>query len=170
MNDLIRHEHNFVSSEDLATIVEYATSFPEGFTEYGNAEKEFMVNILNDGPNVQQVRNILSSHDKKVYDYLNSNYDEIFENYVEMIHIARFVEGYGMHEHFDENKPKDIATLLYLNDDYEGGEIYFPDYDIYIKPKAGDLVTFPDNPNFVHGVRPISSGVRFTAPRWFTTK
>ena len=73
-----------------------------------------------------------------------------------------------MHEHFDSTKPNDIATLIYLNDDYLGGEIYFPDYDISIKPEAGDLVSFPDTPDFVHGVRTILSGTRYTAPRWFT--
>jgi hypothetical protein len=73
-----------------------------------------------------------------------------------------------MHEHFDSNRPNDIATLVYLNDDYTGGDIYFPKYDISYKPKPGDLLCFPDNPDYVHGVKTIESGTRYTTPRWFT--
>jgi predicted 2-oxoglutarate/Fe(II)-dependent dioxygenase YbiX len=73
-----------------------------------------------------------------------------------------------MHEHFDISKPNDIATLIYLNNDYSGGEIYFPEYDISHKPEPGDLLCFPDNPDYVHGVSSISNGVRYTIPRWFT--
>jgi predicted 2-oxoglutarate/Fe(II)-dependent dioxygenase YbiX len=36
------------------------------------------------------------------------------------------------------------------------------------KPEPGDLLCFPDNTNFIHGVKPIVKGTRFTLPRWFT--
>jgi hypothetical protein len=35
-----------------------------------------------------------------------------------------------------------FAAVGYLNDDYEGGEIYFPEIAESIKPKAGMLVAF----------------------------
>jgi hypothetical protein len=73
-----------------------------------------------------------------------------------------------MHEHFDASKPNDIATLIYINNNYSGGDIYFPEYNISHKPEPGDLLTFPDNPDYVHGVRAISDGIRYTTPRWFT--
>ena len=62
----------------------------------------------------------------------------------------------------------EYACIFFLNDDYEGGEIYFPDYEISIKPEPGDLLCFPDQPRYVHGVKEIISGTRFTTPRWFT--
>jgi predicted 2-oxoglutarate/Fe(II)-dependent dioxygenase YbiX len=98
-----------------------------------------------------------------------STYGESFEPFnPHKTHIAKFEEGHGMHEHFDSSRPNDIATLVYLNDDYEGGEIYFPDYKISIKPEPGDLLCFPDQPRYVHGVKEIITGTRFTTPRWFT--
>lgn len=170
MSNLVKHVESFISSEDLDVLISFARNNPEGFDEFGNAEKEFKVNILQSGEGVAEVRNILLRHDKQVEEYLKANYDTEFKTFKTHIHIAKFDEGSEMHVHFDSSRPDDIATIVYLNDDYEGGEIFFPDYDISIKPKAGDLVAFPDNENFRHGVNKITSGTRYTTPRWFTTE
>lgn len=63
----------------------------------------------------------------------------------------------------------EYAALTYLNDDFEGGEIYFPEYDIEIKPKTGQLVFFPGSSFYTHGVRPITSGTRYAIMTFFTT-
>ena len=61
-----------------------------------------------------------------------------------------------------------LACLIYLNDDYEGGEIYFPRQDISIKPKAGTLITFPGSLHYIHGVNKITSGTRYTITEWLS--
>jgi hypothetical protein len=60
----------------------------------------------------------------------------------------------------------ELAILIYLNDDYEGGELYFPERGLEFKPKANTLVMFPGNKNFVHGVRTIEKSERFTLVKW----
>lgn len=170
MSDLIKHESGFISKEEVDKILNFARNNPDDFTEYGNSEEQFKVSLLSKGDNVAEVRALLLEHDKKVYEYLKSNYEFKFKPYQTAIHIARFEEGSGMHVHFDSSRPDDIATIIYLNDDYEGGEIYFPDYNKTIKPKAGDLVAFPDNENFRHGVNEVVGTTRYTTPRWFTTE
>lgn len=62
----------------------------------------------------------------------------------------------------------DIASLFYFNDDYEGGELYFPVQGIEFKPKAGAAYFFPGDRHYVHGVRPVKSGHRFTSPFFWT--
>lgn len=64
----------------------------------------------------------------------------------------------------------DIAGLFYFNDDYEGGELYFPQHGIEFKPKAGAAYFFPGDMHYTHGVRPIKSGNRFTSPFFWTIK
>lgn len=65
----------------------------------------------------------------------------------------------------------DYGAVIYLNDDYEGGEIYFPEHNIDFKPKAGTLIFFPSNNMYVHGVRAITKGTRYTTPSfWIPTK
>ena len=59
------------------------------------------------------------------------------------------------------------STIIYLNDDYEGGEIYFPNLNFTYKPKKGDAIIFPCNTeNYDHGVKEVTSGNRYTIAMW----
>jgi hypothetical protein len=62
----------------------------------------------------------------------------------------------------------DMASIFYINDDYEGGELYFPLQGIEFKPKARAVYFFPGDKNFIHGVRPVISGTRYTSPFFWT--
>lgn len=61
------------------------------------------------------------------------------------------------------------AMVLYINDDYDGGELFFPDIDLEIKPKSGQLIAWPSGPFFEHGVRQILNGDRFVINSFLTT-
>lgn len=52
-----------------------------------------------------------------------------------------------------------LTAILYINDDYVGGEIDFINDDLCIKPKAGSMVIFPSN--LQHEVLEILSGNRY---------
>jgi hypothetical protein len=54
------------------------------------------------------------------------------------------------------------AGFLYLNDNFEGGLLKFPDQDIEIKPQVGMLAVFDGGFNNMHEVSLIESGVRYT--------
>ena len=96
--------------------------------------------------------------------------------------IVRWMPGYKQEPHADKeiynyeknswesnsNPLYDIGSVFYLNNDYEGGEIYFPQFDIHIRPKAGDMYFFPGDRNYLHGVKEVTSGTRYTCPTFFT--
>ncbi len=63
---------------------------------------------------------------------------------------------------------RDYTGVAYLNDDFTGGELVFPDLDIAIAPRPGLLVGFPSNHEFVHAVPKVLSGKRYSLPIWFT--
>lgn len=78
-----------------------------------------------------------------------------------------------LHEGENAGKPNDfpwydLAGLFYLNDDYEGGELYFPNQDLQFKPKPGSAYFFPGDMNFIHGVTEITSGIRYVIPFFWT--
>jgi predicted 2-oxoglutarate/Fe(II)-dependent dioxygenase YbiX len=78
-----------------------------------------------------------------------------------------------LHTGPDAGKPNDfpyydLAGLFYINDDYEGGELYFPNQGIQFKPKAGAAYFFPGDKNYIHGVTEIKSGIRYTVPFFWT--
>jgi len=54
-----------------------------------------------------------------------------------------------------------LASLIYINDNYDGGELYFPDRNINIKPKPRTLIMFPGNDNYLHGVSKNKNATRF---------
>ena len=63
---------------------------------------------------------------------------------------------------------REWASVIYLNSDFDGGEIYFSegsDLSIY-KPVIGSLVFFEGRR--WHGVRAVTQGVRYTSPGWYT--
>jgi hypothetical protein len=64
----------------------------------------------------------------------------------------------------------DIASLFYFNDDYEGGELYFPQHGLEFKPTPRSAYFFPGDRFYTHGVRPVKSGNRFTSPFFWNIK
>jgi hypothetical protein len=73
----------------------------------------------------------------------------------------------------DAGKPNlfphyDLAGLFYLNDEYEGGELFFPNQGIQFKPKKGAAYFFPGDMNYIHGITEITAGVRYTCPFFWT--
>lgn len=59
------------------------------------------------------------------------------------------------------------SSVLYLNNDFEGGTINFPEYDLVYAPKTGDLVIF--KADIQHEVTTITAGTRYTLALWHTT-
>lgn len=54
----------------------------------------------------------------------------------------------------------EVAANLYLNDNFEGGELFFPMLDLSIKPKARQLILFPGGHEYIHGVKQVTKGDR----------
>jgi predicted 2-oxoglutarate/Fe(II)-dependent dioxygenase YbiX len=61
---------------------------------------------------------------------------------------------------------RDISLILYLNDEFTGGDLIFPDYGIRIKPKPGLFVAFPSTGDYLHGAEPTQSGDRIVMVTW----
>lgn len=81
-----------------------------------------------------------------------------------MDHLYRFRVGDEMKVHYDMGMDPIIkyGAVLYLNDDYEGGEIYYPNLGIEIKPEAMSLVLHSSNMTHSHGVKPVTKGTRYS--------
>jgi len=72
-----------------------------------------------------------------------------------------------------------FSSVFYLNDDFEGGQIYFPNLKFTYKPEKGSLIMFPDDERIgndllrerhLHGVHGAKSGVRMTVATWLQDK
>ena len=121
----------------------------------------------------------------KIIDRLKPYIESLFNVEAEPTHpaIVRWLPGQFQKPHADkelhdknnEGQPNDfphydIASLFYLNDDYKGGELYFPLQNIKIKPVPGTAYFFPGDRNYIHGVTEIISGIRYVIPFFWTVK
>lgn len=98
--------------------------------------------------------------------------------YNDIFQLVRWPVGMSMRPHADranaDGSPhgmpyRAFAGILYLNDDYEGGELYFTALDLAIKPKRGMFVGFSGGFRHEHAVTRIESGaVRMTMPSFYS--
>lgn len=63
---------------------------------------------------------------------------------------------------------RDLSAILYLNDGFKGGKIFFDRQMEEIQPKTGMLVAFPSTSSYPHEVRLVTHGRRYSLAMWFT--
>jgi len=64
-------------------------------------------------------------------------------------------------------KIRNMSVIIALNDDYEGGEFYFPKQDFRVKLKKGDIICFPPYYTHPHMVEaPLNRTYRYTINTW----
>jgi hypothetical protein len=120
---------------------------------------------------------------QSVWDKIVYNLNDIFNNNEERLHdfalvpyLIKYVNreakqtGWAMYPHADDGeyqsslenyKPTIVkGIVIYITDDYEGGEIFYINKDIKIKPKSGYLVCHPGSEEYAHGVKSFSGGPR----------
>jgi predicted 2-oxoglutarate/Fe(II)-dependent dioxygenase YbiX len=76
---------------------------------------------------------------------------------------------YTWHTDHGFKTPRTMSVILFCNDEYEGGEIFFKlpnQNDFIIQGEVGDLVLFPSNFMYAHCVKPVTKGERITVVGW----
>lgn len=107
----------------------------------------------------------------------------------EMFQVVHYESGTEYKPHFDSfdqstelgkkywepGGQRMITALIYLNDVKDGGATYFPELNISINPKKGNVLIFHNtisettniNPRSLHAGMPVSSGEKWAANLWF---
>jgi prolyl 4-hydroxylase len=104
----------------------------------------------------------------------------------ENFQFVRYEENQKYEPHydaFDISELKNSATkyqrimtnIIYLNDNFDGGETFFPMLNINVKPEIGKMLTFENciptsqylNPFSLHQSRPIKRGKKNILTLWF---
>lgn len=82
--------------------------------------------------------------------------------------LLKYAGGQQYHQHYDgtSKSGRTISAICYLNNDYEGGELEFPNFGVTVKPQAGMLILFPSNYAYGHVAHPIISGTKYALVTW----
>lgn len=190
-----------ISSQDKVFVprVEWNSSNERDF-QYGDIQRIIKNNLskLNkDELNLSNyIINTVDSAMKDMFEYVKNDQSSNDEIYIyPSFCIHRYYKGAAMGAHNDQqdgNTKLKYSVVIYLNDDYEGGELSFvisntdgelknkpdEDYNIAvtnnqinfgIKPEAGSALVFPSGSPYYHTAHVVKSGKKYMIPgHWLT--
>lgn len=142
-------------------------SGPSAPIKMSTRNREYFLELSTECLNRFQLENKEIKNESKYFLLLNEilqktrlEIEKIFNNSVSPLKLAfhRYNKYSQQKPHVDEYP---YAAILYLTDDYEGGELYFPDQKISFKPNSCSLYIFKGKKN-LHGVSEVFSGERYT--------
>lgn len=133
------------------------------------AKNQSVVDKILDGPNSQGYHTfdssdvIIDSVANRMFQVLRHN-DFKFGDFFPRNEIQFVGPNSGQSVHIDgDGSGKDVSwgLVAYISDpsSYNGGEIYYPDHDLEVKPAKGSLAIHRGN--IKHGVKTVENGIRF---------
>lgn len=141
--------------------------------QYGNRIELSESNLKNKYSEYKSFFNMLEERAKPIFskEYGISNF-----YFLPITSVFRRM-GHGLDVHTDEvdkkhpqyNPSDPIIThgfVVYINDDYKGGELFYPQKNITIKPKALSLVVHPGTKEYEHGVHEVKETTRYSLAWW----
>ena len=176
-NNIVEIE-NFISKEDCTNIIKYLnldptrwSVFNETFSEcYGMPLSFYDKNLDSYGLRKDMFEDIHTRFKNIIEHTFNKKFIGV------TYHAQKWNVGGAVEPHSDisdlegnlnKNSTNKFTVILYLNDDYEGGELYFTQHNIKIKPKAGSIITFPGDHTNIHGVSEVLNNTRYTIVSWW---
>lgn len=99
---------------------------------------------------------------KEIYPFLN------IKSRDDSMHLLKYEKAGYLPAHQDHGvSTRTLSVLIYLNDDYEGGNLVFRNSNLSFKPEAGSIIFFPSNFLYVHEVEKITGGIKYSLPNWY---
>ena len=105
---------------------------------------------------------------KRIWSFIESSFG--VEVYPDQIGIVRWPPGSWQMTHKDDVDGLDRVSgcVVFLNDDYEGGEPFYPHYGKMVKPRAGMVYAHSSDADHLHGVTQIKNKTRYTISTTWT--
>lgn len=171
--DIIKHAdgiyqvNNFLSYDELNSIEKMLSDIPKDFESWTlSTESEDVEDDLHPWWSGKIYRAGQSAFLWSIYQKLLPLFQGCED--IDISHIIDFQrtlpDDSPMTVHTDDVGSSNIhyGIVIYLNDDYDGGEISYPDNNLIIKPGAGMAAIHRGN--IPHGVNPV-----FNSPRYIFT-
>jgi len=164
---------NFMTTEHVELAYRYCYSINEweSWSKGGNDKISTYKKMQKDNPELYEIMQSYVDDVKKMIEF---KFGRILETARPGIRRWDSGESQGLHADGEDldGTPNgtyivDYGSVIYINQNYTGGEIYFPQHGLELKPKEGSLIFFPSSSYYLHGVRPVIEGVRYTSPHFW---
>lgn len=145
---------NFLTEEELSEVYKIINDTPESEWFDEESRQKHQTSDFWFGKNLYFKTN-------NIFDEINEKMRNLFESYSyypDNMHLQRYKKGDFIKHHADQWIPDlpyyiGYGFCLYYNDDYEGGQLDYPDLNITVKPKANTL--YIHGGHIVHGSLPV---------------
>lgn len=175
LNLINRLENTIEQSNGIYSWKEAMVGWKKKVPEYRNC-LDFKISKSN---NISVIKNKNSLEIQSIWQDSYNAQKDCLEDYCKMYNIkldyweafnfVKYFEGHHFEEHSDHGDAYvcTVSGVGYLNDNYEGGELFFPKLNIYIKPQAGQLYLFPSTFIYSHKSLPIKNGIKYSIVTMF---
>jgi hypothetical protein len=120
----------------------------------------------------------LASEWQKIWEKIDPivwDYRHVFELDLEMdegYRVLKYGGGAEYHAHHDHfrNNARSLSLVAFLNDNFTGGNLVFPRFNVNIQPRAGSVIMFPSNYPYLHIAEPVGekdNTVKYSLVTWF---
>jgi hypothetical protein len=173
----VKVQESFLNVEDAIKLVD-VLSTTDGWERTSN---EFWDNRVINTPKLNElfgpeIDSLVFDITMRIKDFIVKEYDIKEDLFPDLVSLCRWFPGMEQPPHADDMtntdvkglEHRDFGAIIYLNDNYQGGKTYYPDYGIEITPKVGALAVHPGTPDHLHGVTKIEGNVRYTIASFWT--
>lgn len=169
-------KRNFISDDERAQLLKYCEApFAPWLTTNPNDpwnDRTIPHNLAR-----SDIRPLLRSIRDRIVQTVSKHFRLENELYSDSFSIVRWRFGDAQAPHADSENPdgtshpypwRAYGSIIYLNEDYTGGELEFPDLKLKPATPAKTLAFFPGTKEYMHAVSSITSGTRYTLATFLT--
>lgn len=167
----------FITEKERAALCDYASAADAPWETYLPESDVWHDRIINPRSMSPRILKLMERIRRRTVGHITSNYAIADPVYADTLQLVRWRPGDNQAAHADCEEPdgrpngtpwRAFASIIYLNDQYEGGGIHFPDRQFKPEIKPRMLAYFPSTNNYRHGVEAITSGLRYTFSCFYT--
>ena len=174
------YQPNFLTPAECALLTETAEALADAQQVEGVRDEYWKGRFLHFGDVLLRRPGsaaLMRDAQSRVTQRLRRFYELTAPVFADTVALVRWRPGMFMAPHADRANPdggyhgfphRDFGSIVYINDGYEGGELYFPRLDLVVKPTLGLLVAFSGGWHHEHGVIKVRSKDRLTMPAFYT--
>jgi predicted 2-oxoglutarate/Fe(II)-dependent dioxygenase YbiX len=166
-------DNNFLDTAVISSITDYVTTTNDWVVTNDYWSEKFIHSALISN---REIFDIILNISNKVKSFIEQK-DNVSVS-VETCQLVRWRKGDTLDPpHADcenlDGSPhpypnRHYSVLIYLNTDYTGGQIFFPNQNLTPNTSPGTLVQFKGTAEYLHGVTQVTSGERYTIVLFLT--